>query len=110
MISIFMNNSLKIRKAGKNAVTNYLISTGWKLKIQETNIIDAVDLEASKNSSIILIKVQVAVFPDEPKSLSDTKVKELNDRASEIGAKAYEAKVILDNELNPKKINFNKLK
>ena len=110
MISILMNNSFKIRQAGKNAVTNYLISTGWELKKQEADTKDDVDIVASKNSTVVIIKVQAAVLPEEPKNLSDTEVKKLNERASEIGAKAYEAKVILDDELNPKKINFKKLK
>jgi len=105
-----MNNSLKIGKAGKNAVSNYLLSTGWGIKKQETDTNDNVYIEATKNSTVVLIEVQAAVVPDEPKSLSDTNLKELMNRANKIGAKAYEAKVILDNELNPKKINFKKLK
>ena len=105
-----MNGSLKIRQAGKNAVTNYLISTGWELKKQEADTNDDVDIVASKNSTVVIIKVQAAVLPEEPKNLSDAIMKELIDKAYKIGAKAYEAKVILDDELNPKKINFKKLK
>jgi len=105
-----MNNSLKIRIAGKNAVTNYLISTGWKLKKQEVDANDDVDIVASKNSTVVIIKVQAAVLPEESKNLSDAIMNKLIDKAHKIGAKAYEAKVILDDELNPKKINFKKLK
>lgn len=105
-----MNSTLKIIQAGKDAVTNYLLSTGWEIKKEEADTKEDVDIEATKNSTTILIKVQAAVLPDEPKSLSDTKVKQLIDIASEKGAKAYVAKVILDNELIPKKINFKKLK
>lgn len=105
-----MNGSFKIKNAGKNAVTNYLISTGWELKKQDEDTNEDVDIVATKNGTVVIIKVLVAVLPEEPKSLSEAIMKKLIDKALKIGAKAYEAKVILDDELNPKKINFKKLK
>lgn len=103
MTKNFLNNSSKIQEAAEKAVVNYFRSTGWKVKKKATAF---KDIEAIKNSSKILVHVTTTIEPGEMKTMSKKDAEEFKSRASEIGADAVEAKVLLDKELEVKKMNF----
>ncbi len=103
MIRNFLNNSSQVREAAEKAVVNYLKSTGWKVKKKATAFRD---IEAIRNENKILIQVISTIEPNEIKTLSKKESEEFKLRASEISADAIGAKVLLDNELEVKKMNF----
>ena len=103
MIRNFLNSSSQVREAAEKAVVNYLKSTGWKVKKKATAFRD---IEAIRNENKILIQVISTIEPNEIKTLSKKESEEFKLRASKIGADAIGAKVLLDNELEVKKMNF----
>jgi hypothetical protein len=103
MIRNFLNNSSQVREAAEKAVVNYLKSTGWKVKKIKTGF---KDIEAIRNGNKLLIQVTSTIEPNEIKTLSKKESEEFKLRASKIGADAIGAKVVLDNELEVKKMNF----
>ena len=103
MIKFFLNNSSQVREAAEKAVVNYLKSTGWKVKKSKTGFRE---IEAIRDENKILIQVISAIEPNEIKAMSKKDSEDFKLRASEIGADAIGAKVVLDNELEVKKMNF----
>ena len=103
MIRNFLNNSSQVREAAEKAVVNYLKSTGWKVKKSKTGFRE---IEATKNGNKLLVQIISTVEPNEMKTLSKKESEEFKLRASEIGADAIGVKVLLDNELEVKKMNF----
>jgi hypothetical protein len=101
--------SLEKMDVGREAVLNFLTSTGWKVAKPVTTDIEDVEISAEKNSTKILLLIRVAETSEEPVSLTEKQKKEIRKRASEIDADAYETKILLDKALEPKKINFKKL-
>ena len=104
MIKIFLNSSSQVREAAEKAVVNFLKSTGWKVKKKATAFRD---IEAIRNGNKILIQVISTIEPNEIKTMAKKDAEEFKSRASELDADAIEAKVLLDRELEVKKMNFS---
>jgi len=104
-----MPDSQDVGRAGERAAVDKLKSLGWTITRWDTSSPGSTDIEAQSGSKRILVQVKSAVPPNEPPLLSAQEEANIKSRATRIGAEAWEAKVWLDNYLNPIRIEWRKL-
>jgi len=89
-----------IGRVGERAVMNWLARKGWEITRWDTQAPGSTDIEAQSGNKKLLIQVKSAVYPNQPSSLSWAEKRNIKSRAARIGAEPWEARVLLDKNLN----------
>ena len=95
--------------AWEKAVVNWLRQKGWEITRWDTQTPGSTDIEARSGNKKLLVQVKSAIYPNQPSSLSWEEERNIKSRATKIGAEAWEARVLLDESLNPMDIKWRKL-
>lgn len=98
-----------IGRAGEKAIVNYLKGKGWEITRWDTQAPGSTDIEACSGNKKLLVQVKSAIYPNQPASLSWEEEKNIKSRATRIGAEAWEARVLLNESLNPMGVKWRKL-
>lgn len=99
-----MASTVEIGNAGEQAVVAYLKDEkGYQNILLDTKQPGATDINAIGNKVQLLIQVKTAVHPGVPAHLNEEEEKAIVSRASAKGAQAWEARVVLDHNLQVKK-------
>lgn len=96
-----MATPFEIGQAGERIVVQWLKEAGYTIKKWDTESPGATDIEAeSSKAHILLLQVKSAVHPNEPPFLSREEERQIESRATRIGAEAWEARVQLNARLH----------
>jgi len=95
-----MATPFEIGQAGERIVVQGLKEAGYAIKRWDTQSPGSTDIEAATSKGhILLVQVKSAVHPNEPPSLSSDEERNIESRATRIGAEAWEARVQLNARL-----------
>ncbi len=87
-----------VGQAGENHVARWLQSQGFTVR-QNTQLPGSTDIEAANSAKRLLVQVKSAVYPGAPATLSSDEVRNITSRAARIGAEAWVAQVVLNQQL-----------
>ncbi len=94
-----MPTPYEIGNAGEGYAVEFLKGKGFTIDKWDTHASGSADIEAHSKESKILVQVKSAIT-DEPSDLSAEEQRNIKSRATRIGAIAWEAKVILNTNLD----------
>ena len=94
-----MPTSHEIRKAGEGYTVEFFKGKGFTIDKWDTHTIGSANIEAHSKEGKILVQV-ISALTDEPSDLSAKDQRNIKARAKRSGAVAWEAKVILNTNLD----------
>jgi Holliday junction resolvase-like predicted endonuclease len=94
-----MPTPYEIGNAGEGYVVDHLKGRGYTIDKWDTHASGSADIEAHDEKHKIFVQVKSAIT-DEPSNLSAKEQRNITSRATKIGAIAWEAKVILNTNLD----------
>ena len=89
----------EIEKAGEGYTVEFFKGKGFTIDKWDTHTIGSANIEAHSKEGKILVQV-ISALTDEPSDLSAKDQRNIKARAKRIGAVAWEAKVILNTNLD----------
>lgn len=96
--------------AGEKAIITWLRQNGWQIIRWDTAAPGSTDIEAKVALKKLLVQVKSAIAPATPSFLSLAEAKNIKSRATRLGAEAWEARVVLYNNLNPAGIGWRQFR
>lgn len=89
----------QIGAAGEQIVDSSLTSKEYKTNLN-TRLPGSTDIEAVGTKDSLLVQVKTAMSPSTPVDLSSDEVRNIKSRAARLGYQPWQAKVIVDANLN----------
>jgi hypothetical protein len=94
-----MMNPKQIVDIGKSAATEQLRSRGWDQIMSGDQVPSPVDIIAMHNNQKLLISVTPTIYPNQPQEMPTELKNQLMKMAQDNQAKAYQAKVVLNQDM-----------
>ncbi len=90
----------KITKMAESEVVNQLKRKGWNIQNWDPQAEGSKDIVASSANKRIYVQVQSSLAPNNPPDLTPPEMETMAARARKDGAECYQARVMLDQDLN----------